>query len=145
MTEQPAASDGGVRPPSQATDSGLGGTAAHDGGGGGHGAGGAGNQEGGDAVTAGDDPSNPFFVFQLFIAGAPQRSRRTIAAVEAVGAEALSGRYRLDIIDIVERPDLAELAGVLATPTLVQAKPEPTRRFIGRLTDASALIAALEL
>ncbi len=49
------------------------------------------------------------------------------------------------IIDVLERPQLAEEDKVLATPTLIMDSPSSSRRIIGDLTDAEKVITALNL
>lgn len=84
-------------------------------------------------------------VFELYIAGSARRSRRAIACIEDLGAGILKGHFQLEVIDIIEHPDRAEGANILATPTLIRTAPAPSRRIIGDLSDAEALLAALDL
>ncbi|MGZ8995032.1 MAG: circadian clock KaiB family protein, partial [Rhodospirillales bacterium] len=45
----------------------------------------------------------------------------------------LSGLYELSVIDVLERPQLAENEKILATPTLVKELPPPLRRVVAAI------------
>jgi len=85
------------------------------------------------------------FQMRLFIAGRTARSERCIANLKSICEQALPGRYQLEVIDVLENPQLAERERVLATPTLVKDVPPPTRRIIGDMTDAAQVISGLDL
>jgi circadian clock protein KaiB len=57
----------------------------------------------------------------------------------------LGNNYELVIVDILERPQLAEEQKILATPTLIRESPLPVRRVIGDLSDKEKLLLALDL
>jgi circadian clock protein KaiB len=80
---------------------------------------------------------------RLFVAGQNPRSQRAIEQVTRLCEETLGGLCQLEVIDIVQRPQMAQEAAVLVTPTLVRDQPLPERRALGDLSDASAVLAAL--
>jgi circadian clock protein KaiB len=51
----------------------------------------------------------------------------------------------LEVIDVLDAPDLARDEGIIATPTLVKRTPPPDRRVIGDLTDAASVRETLGL
>jgi circadian clock protein KaiB len=51
----------------------------------------------------------------------------------------------MTIIDILERPQLAEDEKILATPMLIKQLPPPLRRIIGDLSDTERVIFGLDL
>jgi circadian clock protein KaiB len=57
----------------------------------------------------------------------------------------LSGRYEMSVIDVLERPQLAEDEKILATPTVVKELPTPMRRIIGDLSDVESVLVGLDL
>jgi circadian clock protein KaiB len=81
----------------------------------------------------------------LYVAGETSRSRRAIANLRRICDERFGEHYELGIVDVEEDPDAAELAHVLATPTLVKKAPAPSRRMIGDLDDAAQVLLALAL
>jgi circadian clock protein KaiB len=57
----------------------------------------------------------------------------------------LAGQYELQIIDVLENPQLAEDEKILATPTLIKQLPPPLRRVIGDLSDTEKVLLGLEV
>jgi circadian clock protein KaiB len=84
-------------------------------------------------------------VLKLFICGSSQRAEMAVANLRHICDSDLFGDYTLEVIDVLEQPDLAEEAKVLATPTLIKLLPPPLRRIIGDLSDKEKLLIGLEL
>jgi circadian clock protein KaiB len=87
----------------------------------------------------------PEFVFKLFVMGQSPRSQRAVANLRRLCDEKLGDAYRLEVIDVLERPQAAEDARVLSTPTLVKELPLPARRMTGDLSDPEKVMAGLDL
>jgi circadian clock protein KaiB len=87
----------------------------------------------------------PKFVFKLFVTGQSPRSQRAVANLRRLCEEELRDAYDLDVIDVLERPQAAEDARILATPTLVKEFPLPARRVIGDLSDPGQVLLGLDL
>lgn len=85
------------------------------------------------------------FVLKLYITGRTPRSEHSIANLRKLCEEEMAGRYELQIIDILERPQLAEDEKILATPTLIKELPPPLRRIIGDLSDRERVLLGLDL
>ena len=85
------------------------------------------------------------YIFKLYVVGQTVRSRNAIYNLKKVCEEALSDSYDLTIVDVLEHPEKAEEDKVLATPTLIKLSPIPQRRIIGDLSDANAVLKALEI
>jgi circadian clock protein KaiB len=81
--------------------------------------------------------------FKLFIAGQTARSEEAIACMRELCEARLSGRYELEIIDALDRPELADQEKVLATPTLIKLEPPPARRIIGELSHGDEVLFRL--
>ena len=77
--------------------------------------------------------------------GSSPRSAVAIANLRRICEEELEGRYELEIIDVLEQPQAAEDARVLATPTLIKRLPPPLRRVIGDLSDKEKVLLGLEV
>lgn len=84
-------------------------------------------------------------VLQLYIAGLTPRSQRAIANLERICRDQLSGRYEMLVIDVLERPQVAEEERILVTPTLIKPLPPPARRVIGDLSDTARVLSGLDL
>lgn len=85
------------------------------------------------------------YLLKLFVTGRTPKSERAIANLLRICDEQLTGRYEVEVVDVLERPDLAEESNVLATPTLVKELPPPLRRIIGDLTQADRVLIGLDI
>lgn len=54
-------------------------------------------------------------------------------------------RFKIEVIDILEHPELAENEKILATPTVIKELPPPMRRVIGDLSNAEKVLIGLDL
>lgn len=77
--------------------------------------------------------------------GKTARAEQAIANLERICKEDLGGRYELQIIDVLEHPQLAEDEKILATPTLIKHLPPPLRRVIGDLSDRERVLLGLDV
>ena len=85
------------------------------------------------------------FLLKLYVAGQTPRAEAAIANLRRICEQELDGRYHLEIIDVLDHPELAEDARILATPTLIKQLPPPLRRVIGDLSDTEKVLLGLEL
>ena len=85
------------------------------------------------------------YILKLYISGGSPRAQAAIANLKRICEEDLAGRYTLEIIDVLQNPDAAEMDKVLATPTLVKQLPPPLRRVIGDLSDKEKVLLGLEV
>ena len=85
------------------------------------------------------------FLLKLYITGQTPPSQRALANLRRICDEALGGNYEMEVIDVLERPQLAEDEQILATPTVVKELPPPTRRIIGDLSDTARVLVGLDL
>ena len=77
--------------------------------------------------------------------GKTARAENAIANLRRICDEQLPGVYELEIIDVLEHPELAESDKILATPTLIKQLPPPLRRVIGDLSDRDKVLLGLEV
>jgi circadian clock protein KaiB len=82
---------------------------------------------------------------KLYVTGATPRAKLAIANLRRICEQELQGDYELQIIDVLEQPQLAEDERILATPTLIKQLPPPLRRVIGDLSDSEKVLLGLEL
>ena len=85
------------------------------------------------------------YELKLYTTGATPRSMRAIVNLIAFLKRRLEGRYRLQVIDLYEKPGEAVGAQVVAIPTLVKLRPGPERRIVGDMSDEPRIMRALEL
>lgn len=85
------------------------------------------------------------YLLKLYITGQTPRSEAAIANLRKICETELNGVYEMVVIDILERPQLAEDEKILATPTLIKELPPPLRRIIGDLSDTEKVLLGLAL
>ncbi len=84
-------------------------------------------------------------LFRLYVADETPNSARARANLQAICQEHLPGRYRLEVVDILQAPLRALSEGVLVTPTLVRLSPLPARKIVGDLSEPATVLLALGL
>lgn len=82
---------------------------------------------------------------KLYVAGQTPKSIAALANLNRICKEHLQGRYRLQVIDLVKKPQLAQGDQILAIPTLVRKLPRPIRKIIGDLSDLEKVVVGLNL
>ena len=87
----------------------------------------------------------PNYVLRLYITGTTPRSANAITNVRKICEEHLDGRYELEVIDISQRPELAEGEQIIAAPTLIKKLPLPLRRFFGDMSNTQSILIGLDL
>ena len=85
------------------------------------------------------------YLLRLFVTSASSRTATAIANLRRICEQELEGQYDLEIIDVLEYPDLAEDEKILATPTLIKSLPLPLRRVIGDLSNTEKVLLGLEV
>jgi len=85
------------------------------------------------------------YVLKLYITGHTAKSDRAIANLKNLCEKELKDQYELNIIDVLENPQLAEDEKILATPTLIRELPPPFRRIIGDLSNTDKVLLGLDL
>src|SRR5262249_13333466 len=80
------------------------------------------------------------YLLKLYVTGQTPRSLSAIANLRRICEEELHGSYEMVVIDVLERPQLAEDEKILATPTVVKELPTPIRRIIGDLSDSEKVL-----
>lgn len=81
----------------------------------------------------------------LYIAGQTPKSVKALSNIKKYAEEYLKGIYSIEIIDLLENPQLAEGDQILAVPTLVRRVPEPIRKIIGDLSNEDRVLVGLNI
>jgi circadian clock protein KaiB len=82
---------------------------------------------------------------RLYVAGQTPKSLAAIANLKRICETHLAGRYAVEVIDLIDKPQLAAMDQVLAIPTLVRRVPEPLRRIIGDLSQTERVLIGLDI
>ncbi len=98
--------------------------------------------EGGIAMPS---PADQAYQLRLYVAGQTPKSVLAFRNLKQICEEHLQGRYEIEIIDLVENPQLAAGDQILAVPTVVRRLPEPIKKIIGDLSNTERVLVGLDL
>lgn len=84
-------------------------------------------------------------ILKLYITGNSENTKRAITNLRRICEHDLQGQYEIILVDVLERPQLAEDERILATPTLIRQLPLPIRRIVGDLSDTEKVLLGLDL
>ena len=96
-----------------------------------------------DGIAAGDDGER--WELRLYVAGQTARSTAALANLRRICEERLAGKYSIEVIDLLERPQLAQGEQIVAIPPLERRLPEPVRKIIGDLSNTERVLIGLDL
>jgi circadian clock protein KaiB len=82
---------------------------------------------------------------RLYIAGPSAKSLTAFSNLKRLCEEHLRGRYSIEVVDLLEKPQLAKGEEIVAIPTLVRRLPEPIRKIVGDLSNAEKTLVGLQL
>ena len=85
------------------------------------------------------------FKLRLYVAGQSAKSIRALANLKELCHEHLEGRYQIEVIDLLEHPEMARGDQIVAIPTLVIQLPEPVRQIIGDLSNTDRVLVGMAL
>jgi circadian clock protein KaiB len=88
---------------------------------------------------------SPGYDLRLYIAGQTPRSIAAVCNLRKLCETYLSGRYRLDVIDLMEEPRRAERDRIVAIPTLIRRWPGAVTRIIGDLSNSECVLTRLNI
>ena len=82
---------------------------------------------------------------RLYVAGQTPKSIRAFANLKELCEGHMKGRYHIEVIDLIETPELARGDQIVAIPTLVRRLPQPVRKIIGDLSNTVRVLVGLDL
>jgi circadian clock protein KaiB len=94
-----------------------------------------------------DAPSSPSerWDLRLYVAGQTPRAMAALDNLKKICEEHLAGKYQIEVVDLLQNPQLARGDQILAVPTLVRKLPEPVRKIIGDLSNEERVLVGLDL
>lgn len=85
------------------------------------------------------------WILRLYVAGQSPQSLRAFANLKHICEAHLKGKYKIEVIDLLENPQLARGDQILAIPTLVRRRPLPVRKIIGNCSNTERVLIGLNL
>ncbi|MDQ1251741.1 MAG: circadian clock protein KaiB [Euryarchaeota archaeon] len=102
--------------------------------------------ENGDVPIESDTISDQeCYLLKLYVTGQTKNSRNAVNNLKKICEENLCGRYRIEIIDLLENPRLAKEDQILAVPTLMKKLPSSVKKIIGDLSNTESVLVGLDL
>ena len=97
------------------------------------------------AVELEEEGLDETWELRLYVAGQTPKSVTALVNLRKYCEQHLKGRYKIEVIDLLVNPQLAEGDQILAIPTLVRKVPEPIRKIIGDLSDEERVLVGLDV
>ena len=91
------------------------------------------------------NPDDEMWELRLYVAGQTPKSIKAFANLSKICEEKLAGRYKIEVIDLLENPQLAIGHQIFAIPTLVRTMPEPIKKIIGDLSNTERTLVGLDI
>jgi circadian clock protein KaiB len=102
-------------------------------------------EDGAEIVQADMVQGSDIYILRLYVAGQTRKSLAAFANLKKICEEHLADRYKIEIIDLLEKPQLAKGDQILALPTLVRHLPPPIKKIIGDLSNTEKVLVGLDL
>ena len=91
------------------------------------------------------ETSKDFWELRLYVAGMTPHCALAFANLKKICETHLAGKYRIEVIDLLENPQLSRGDQILALPTLVRRLPQPVRKIIGDLSNTERVLVGLDI
>lgn len=98
-----------------------------------------------ESNTNGTGESSEVWNLTLYVAGQTPKSIEAFTNLKELCETHLKGKYIINVIDLVQNPELAKEDQVLAIPTLVRKLPEPVKKIIGTLANEEKVLVGLDI
>jgi len=90
-------------------------------------------------------PKEERWELRLYVAGQTPKSVMAMQNLKKYCETHLKGKYDIEVIDLLVKPQLAEGDQIFAIPTLVRKFPEPIRKIIGDLSNEEKVLVGLNI
>jgi circadian clock protein KaiB len=98
-----------------------------------------------EAVAANAGADLDIWELRLYVAGKTAKSVAAFENLKRICEEHLTGKYKIEVVDLLVHPQLAKGDQIVAIPTLVRKLPQPIRKVIGDLSNAERTLVGLQL
>ncbi len=95
--------------------------------------------------TTDDNMVEDAWILRLYVAGQSPKCLLAFANLKRICETQLNGKYKIEVIDLLENPQLSKDDQILAIPTLVRKLPVPVRKIIGDLSNTERVLVGLDL
>jgi circadian clock protein KaiB len=92
-----------------------------------------------------NNPGGAEWELRLYVAGQTPNSVAAFANLKRICETHLKGRYRIEVVDLMENPTLAKGDQIIAVPSLVRQLPPPVKKILGNLSSEERVLVGLDL
>jgi circadian clock protein KaiB len=85
------------------------------------------------------------WILRLYVAGQTPKSVTAFQNLKRICEERMKNKYSIEVIDLLENPQLGREHQILAIPTLVRKLPVPVRKIIGDLSNTERVLIGLDI
>lgn len=85
------------------------------------------------------------YVLRLYVAGQTPKGLQAFANLKEICETHLRGRYRIEVVDLLQNPALARGDQILALPAVVRQLPPPVKKIIGDFSNAERVLVGLDI
>ena len=82
---------------------------------------------------------------RLYVAGQTPKSLVALSNLKQICELHLKGVYEIEVVDLLDQPQLAQGDQIIAIPTLVRRLPPPLKKIIGDLSNTERVLVGLDL
>jgi circadian clock protein KaiB len=82
---------------------------------------------------------------RLYVAGQTPKCIAAVRNLNQFCEQHLAGKYRIEVVDLLEDPKRARDDQIVAIPTLVRKLPPPLRKIIGDLSNTERVLVGFGL
>ncbi len=90
-------------------------------------------------------PGKVLWELRLYVAGQTPNAVAAFANLKRICETHLQGKYRIEVIDLLQNPQLAKGDQIVAVPSLVRKLPPPVKKIIGNLANEERVLIGLDL
>ena len=98
-----------------------------------------------DGKASDSKASSEKWELRLYVAGKTAKSVAAFENLQRICEEFLPGQYKIEVIDLLKQPQLAQGDQIVAIPTLVRKMPSPIRKIIGDLSNQERTLVGLQV
>ena len=91
------------------------------------------------------ETDNDLWVLRLYVAGQSPKAITALKNLKKICKEQLNGKFTIEVIDLLENPQLGADDQIFALPTLVRKLPVPVRKIIGDLSNTERVLVGLDI
>jgi circadian clock protein KaiB len=87
------------------------------------------------------------YVIRLYVIGQTAKAKKALEDLKAILDDEIKtqGDYSLEVVDVLEHPELAANDKIIATPSAVKLLPVPIAKIIGDFSSREKVLVGLDI